>query len=101
MYRYMGRLTIARRMSERDRLLAVGTEAIMRNRLYIILFLLATSLGQIGCIVPIYSSSPDIRARQLIFVSEGYRHIPEIWERIWGLDMPDVATPYRTHGGVI
>ena len=20
---------------------------------------------------------------------------------IWGLDMPDVATPYRTHGGVI
>ena len=97
----MGRLTIARRMSERDRLLAVGTEAIMRNRLYITLFLLATSLGQIGCIVPIYSSSPDIRARQLIFVSEGYRHIPEIWERIWGLDMPDVATPYRTHGGVI
>jgi hypothetical protein len=88
-------------LHERDRLRAVGTEAIMRNRLYIALLLLAGSLGQIGCIVPIYSSSPDIRARQLIFVSEGYRHIPEIWERIWGLDMPDVATPYRTHGGVI
>jgi hypothetical protein len=73
----------------------------MRNRLYFALFLLAGSLAQIGCIVPIYSSSPDIRARQLIFVSEGYRHIPEIWDRVWGLDMPDVATPYRTHGGVI
>ncbi len=73
----------------------------MRNRLYIALLLLAGSMAQIGCIMPIYSSSPDVRARQLIFVSEGYRHIPEIWERIWGLDMPDVATPYRTHGGVI
>ena len=79
----------------------MGTEANMRNRLFIALLLLAGSLGHIGCIVPIYSSSPDIRARQLIYVSEGYRHIPEIWERIWGLDMPDVATPYRTHGGVI
>jgi hypothetical protein len=87
--------------SERGRLWAVGMEAIMRNRLYVALLLLAGSLGQIGCIVPIYSSSPDVRARQLIFVSEGYRHIPEIWDRIWGLDMPDVATPYRTHGGVI
>jgi hypothetical protein len=63
--------------------------------------LLAISLLQIGCIVPIYSSSPDVRARELIFVSEGYRHIPEIWERIWSLDMPDIMTPYRTHGGVI
>jgi hypothetical protein len=56
---------------------------------------------EVGCFVPIYSSSPDVRARQLIYASESLRHIPEIWERIWGLDMPDVATPYRTHGGVI
>ncbi|MCA9115668.1 MAG: hypothetical protein KDA79_11335 [Planctomycetaceae bacterium] len=63
--------------------------------------LLATAAVQVGCIVPIYSSSRDRRARQLIFVSEGLRHIPNIWERIWALDMPDVATPYRTHGGVI
>ncbi len=62
--------------------------------------LLAAAL-QTGCVVPIYSSSRDVRARELIFVSEGYRHIPEIWERMWGLEMPDVATPYRTHGGVI
>ena len=63
--------------------------------------LVAGSLCQVGCFLPIYSAQPDIRARQLIFVSEGFRHIPEIWERIWGLDMPDLATPYRTHGGVI
>ncbi len=73
----------------------------MRNRLYIGVVLLIGTLGQLGCIVPIWSSSPDVRARQLIFQSENYRHIPEIWERTWGLDMPDVATPYRTHGGVI
>jgi len=88
-------------LSERGRPWAAGTEAIMRNRLYIVFFLLAGSLSQIGCIVPIYSSSPDVRARQLIFQSESYRHIPDIWDRIWGFDMPDVATPYRTHGGVI
>jgi hypothetical protein len=63
--------------------------------------LLTTVTVQVGCIVPIYSSDPAIRARQLIYVSEGLRHINDIWERIWGLDMPDVATPYRTHGGVI
>jgi hypothetical protein len=64
--------------------------------------LLITAVAfETGCVVPIYSSSRDIRTRQLIFTSEGLRHIPEIWERIWGLDMPDLATPYRTHGGVI
>lgn len=63
--------------------------------------LLASVLAGTGCIMPIYSSQPDIRARQLIFTSESLRHIPEIWERIWFLDNPDFATPYRTHGGVI
>ena len=58
--------------------------------------------AQVGCFVPIYSSSPDVReARELIYQSENLRHIPDVWERIWGLDMPDVETPYRTHGGVI
>lgn len=75
-------------------------EDAMRKLLLTCLLLAATML-EVGCVVPIYSSSRDIRARQLIFVSEGLRHIPEIWERIWGLDMPDLATPYRTHGGVI
>jgi len=63
--------------------------------------LLAAATVQVGCVVPIYSSSQDVRARQLIFVSESLRHIPLIWERIWNLDMPDHSTPYRTHGGII
>lgn len=70
------------------------------RKLILCLLLLAATV-QVGCVLPIYSASPNVRAKQLIFVSEGLRHIPNIWERIWGLDMPDVATPYRTHGGVI
>lgn len=65
------------------------------------LILTATCVVQIGCVVPIYSSSADVRTRQLIYVSESLRHINGIWERIWGLELPDLATPYRTHGGVI
>lgn len=65
------------------------------------LALLTVVAAQAGCVVPIWSPSPEKRARQLIFQSENYRHIPEIWERIWFLDMPDSGTPYRTHGGVI
>jgi len=71
------------------------------RKLVLALALLAAVTVKVGCVIPIYSSTRDDRARQMIFVSEGYRHIPKIWERIWGLDMPDVATPYRTHGGVI
>jgi hypothetical protein len=73
----------------------------MRIRLGYAFVVLVAAVLQVGCILPIYSSSPDVRARQLIFASEGYRQIPEIWERIWFLDMPDTMTPYRTHGGVI
>jgi hypothetical protein len=72
----------------------------MMRKLVIIAAFFATTVSA-GCFVPIYSSSPDVRARELIYASESLRQIPEIWERIWGLDMPDVATPYRTHGGVI
>ena len=54
-----------------------------------------------GCIIPIYSSDPALRAKELIYTSENLRHIPEIWERIWFLDMPDLETPFRTFGGVI
>jgi len=65
--------------------------------------LIAISLTQVGCVVPIYSSSRDDRARRINFSNqESMRHIPKnLGNRIWGLDMPDVATPYRTHGGVI
>ena len=70
----------------------------MRKALVSSLFIMAIA---VGCVVPMYDSSRDVRTRQLIFISEGLRHIPRIWERVWGLDMPDLATPYRTHGGVI
>lgn len=73
----------------------------MRTRLGVTGLLWLAAVMQVGCIVPIFSSSQDVRARQLIFVSEGYRHIPEIWERMWFLDSPDTMTPYRTHGGII
>jgi hypothetical protein len=73
----------------------------MRKQALTGFLMMAAAITQIGCIVPIYSSSPDVRARELIYTSENYRHIPEIWERIWFLDMPDLMTPYRTHGGVI
>lgn len=72
----------------------------MRKVLLLTVVAIAAAV-QVGCVVPIYSSSADIRTRQQIYVSEGLRHINEIWERIWGLDLPDFATPYRTHGGVI
>lgn len=71
------------------------------RRLLIVALLLAGAGFQIGCAMPMYSASPQRRARQLIYQSESLRHIPNIWERIWNLDTPDFATPYRTHGGVI
>ncbi|MDG2128014.1 MAG: hypothetical protein P8K08_08465 [Fuerstiella sp.] len=72
----------------------------LRKRLLMGLLLGCMSFN-LGCAMPIWHPSPDIRARQLIYSSESLRHIPEIWERIWGLELPDLATPYRVHGGVI
>jgi len=63
--------------------------------------LVAAVLSNVGCVLPIYSSNRDVRARQLIYTSEDFRQIGDTWERIWFLDNPDFETPYRTHGGVI
>lgn len=71
------------------------------RRLVLASLLLLGSVATSGCATPIWNPNPNVRARQLIFQSESLRHIPEIWERIWGLEHPDLATPYRTHGGVI
>ena len=72
----------------------------LRKRLLTCLLLLCMTFN-LGCAMPIWHPSPDIRARQLIYASESLRHIPEIWERIWWLELPDLVTPYRVHGGVI
>jgi len=71
----------------------------MRKLLFGLAILVAST--QVGCFVPIYSSSPDVRARELVYSSEDLRQIPDVWERIWGLDMPSLMVPYRVHGGVI
>ncbi|MFN6103826.1 MAG: hypothetical protein ACK5EA_05145 [Planctomycetaceae bacterium] len=63
--------------------------------------LAATALINSGCIVPIFSSERDRRARQLIYPSENFRQILDIWERFWFLDQPDYETHYRNNGGVI
>ncbi len=71
------------------------------RRFLICTLLLAVASLNVGCVMPIFSSQPETRARELIFTSENFRHIPDIWERIWALEMPDLATPYRTFGGII
>jgi hypothetical protein len=72
----------------------------LRRKMLAGLMLLACVVN-VGCLTPIWSPNRDVRARQLIYKSEDLRHIPEIWERVWNLELPDLATPYRTHGGVI
>jgi len=57
--------------------------------------------GTVGCFLPAYSGDPVRRTPQLIYTSEGMRMLLDEWERIWMLDQPDHATPYRTHGGII
>ena len=63
--------------------------------------LIGAAFHSVGCVLPIYSTERDERTRQLIYTSENLRQIPRIWERIWFLDQPDLATPYRVHGGII
>ncbi|QDT64209.1 hypothetical protein [Calycomorphotria hydatis] len=70
-------------------------------RKMILVLLLAACLCEVGCIMPIYAALRDQRTRQLIYVSENLRQVTEIWERIWFLNIPDTATPYRVHGGII
>lgn len=71
------------------------------RKLFLAIAMTATLTVQSGCIIPIWHASPDDRVREMIYQSENYRQIQDIWERIWFLDMPDLETPYRTHGGVI
>ena len=61
----------------------------------------ACLMGSTGCLIPMFSADPPLRAQQLIYVSEGLRHVLEEWERFWLLDKPDLLTPFRTHGAVI
>jgi hypothetical protein len=56
--------------------------------------------------VPLYSSDPSARARELIYTAEPAREIPEIWERLWleSQNTPDEEVPVeadQTKAGVI
>lgn len=72
----------------------------MRRWLCALVLTLSLS-SMVGCIIPIYSALPQVRAQQLIYTSENLRALVQEWERIWFLDQPDHMTPYRVHGGVI
>jgi len=72
----------------------------MRNLFLALAFGLLMSTTT-GCIIPAYSGDPVRRTQQLIFTSENFRLLLDEWERMWFLDQPDHATPYRTHGGLI
>jgi hypothetical protein len=67
-------------------------------QLALLTFCLSTS---VGCMLPLYSATPERRVQQLLFTSEDLRMIVDEWERIWFLDSPSHLTPLRTHGGII
>ena len=56
--------------------------------------LVSAAALNVGCIIPIYSSNPDIRAKELIYTSENLRMLLEDWERLWMLDQPSHLSPH-------
>ena len=72
----------------------------MRRVLQLALLTVCLSTS-VGCILPLYSATPERRVQQLLFTSEDLRMIVDEWERIWFLDSPSHLTPLRTHGGII
>ncbi len=72
----------------------------MRRVLQLALLFVCLSTS-VGCLLPLYSATPERRVQQLLFTSEDLRMIIDEWERIWFLDSPSHLTPLRTHGGII
>lgn len=72
----------------------------MRRVLQLALLTVCLSTS-VGCMLPLYSATPERRVQQLLFTSEDLRMIIDEWERIWFLDSPSHLTPLRTHGGII
>jgi hypothetical protein len=75
-------------------------ELAMRRVLQLALLAVCLS-SSVGCLLPLYSATPERRVQQLLFTSEDLRMIVDEWERIWFLDSPSHLTPLRTHGGII
>ena len=72
----------------------------MRRFLQLVVLAACVS-STVGCFLPIYSSRPETRVRQLLYTSEDLRNLVAEWERFWFLDQPSHLTPLRTHGGII
>jgi hypothetical protein len=70
------------------------------RRLLLLAAMAAIALGNTGCFINIWSSDPNVRMEQEMFVSEDLRQIQEEWRRIWFTDMPSHLTPCRVHGGI-
>lgn len=71
------------------------------RRLLLLVVAASTLLGNIGCFIPIYSSDPNRRVKQLLNQSEDLRQIGNEWERIWFTDQPSHLNPERIHGGIM
>jgi len=72
----------------------------MRHWLFALVLSVA-AISSAGCFLPIYSSNPATRTRELIFTSENLRVLLEEWQRFWFLDQPSHMSPNRVHGGII
>ncbi|HXG09074.1 MAG TPA: hypothetical protein VNK04_04730 [Gemmataceae bacterium] len=70
------------------------------RRLLVLTVVAALGLGNMGCLLNIYSSNPNRRMAELINNSEDLRQIEYEWERIWFTDQPSHLTPERVHGGI-
>ena len=70
------------------------------KRLAILLALSVTILSNTGCVMNMYSADDNIRTEQLLFQSEDYRAMRDIWRRFWFTDMPSHLNPQRVHGGI-
>ena len=70
------------------------------RRLLLLAVLAAMALGNVGCLLNIYSSDPNRRMTQLLNNSEDLRAIEDDWDRFWFTDMPSHLTKDRVNGGL-
>ena len=71
------------------------------RRLFLALVFSCALGSSTGCFLPIYSSDPVERTKELIITSENFRSLVGEWKRFWFLDQPSTLTPYHTHGGIL
>ena len=70
------------------------------RRVLFVLLAAGSALSASGCYLPIYSSDPQRRVRQLINTSEDLRQIENEWERFWFTDHPSHLSFERVDGAL-